>query len=125
MDGCRSATSSVRRVHRGGRRGGPHPWESCAVAYENAQLYVDLRRHVAALEQEVADRRRAEHALRLRARLAMFSSAVGTSRPASATVSVMLQACADAAVQHVDAVLAGLWIVGDPGDVRLPLTSVF
>jgi PAS domain S-box-containing protein len=34
-----------------------------AVAYENAQLYEDLRRHVTALEHEVADRRRAEQAL--------------------------------------------------------------
>jgi PAS domain S-box-containing protein len=96
-----------------------------AVAYENAQLYEDLKRHVAALEQEVADRRRAEHALRLRARLAMFSSAVGTSLTASATVPVMLQACADAAVQHLDATLARLWIVSDTGDVLLPQASAF
>jgi PAS domain S-box-containing protein len=94
-----------------------------AVAYENAQLYEDLRRHLEALENEVADRRRAEHALRLRARLTMFSSAVGTALTASATVSVMLQACVDAAVQHLDAAVAHLWILSEAGDLLMPRAS--
>jgi PAS domain S-box-containing protein len=94
-----------------------------AVAYENAQLYADLQRHLTALEHEVADRRRAEHALRLRSRLTMFSSAVGTALTASATVPVVLQACVDAAVQHLDAAVARLWILSDGGDQLVPQAS--
>src|SRR5215470_6534241 len=66
------------------RRGQPHGWlyladklgapefseaderfavtlTQAAVFYENSRLYADLQRHAAALEQEIAERKRAEH----------------------------------------------------------------
>jgi PAS domain S-box-containing protein len=87
-----------------------------AVAYENARLYEDLQRHVAALEQEVADRRRVEQALRHRTRLATFSSAIGTALTTTRTISEMLQACVDAVAQHLEAAAARIWLVTDAGD---------
>jgi signal transduction histidine kinase/DNA-binding response OmpR family regulator len=51
-----------------------------AIAYENARLYEDMRRHASALEQEVVDRKKIEMALReseSRTQLALTAAGMG------------------------------------------------
>jgi PAS domain S-box-containing protein len=89
------------------------------IAYENARLYADLLKRTMDLEGEVAERQRSEERLRRRARLVKFQADVNFALTLDVPVREMLDRCASALVEHLDAAFGRIWVL-DP--VRAELT---
>ncbi len=61
--------------------------------------------------QDITERKRVEAMLAERARLATMGAAVGVALTQSDSLQAMLQRCAEAMVQHLNATLARIWIL--------------
>ena len=69
---------------------------------------------------DISDRKRAEAVLVERSRQTALAADVGLALTQGSTLSRMLQQCAQAIVQHIDAALAHIWIL-NPADNMLEL----
>ncbi len=69
------------------------------------------------LARDITERKQAEEALAERARLAAFRADVGSALGMSDTLPVILNCCAQAAVEHLNATFARIWTFNPKDDV--------
>ena len=87
------------------------------VADRVVERTAELARVNAALQAEIAERRRVEAALATRSRLAALTGDVGAALTKGTSLGDMLQGCAAALVQHLDAAFARIWTLNADGTV--------
>ena len=72
-----------------------------------------MRRHIADLQDLAAEHQHTHTALEEKTRLLALSAAVGTALAGSDSLRTILQRCAEALVEHLNAALACIWTLGE------------
>ncbi len=102
-----------------------HADGSIRWVYEQGQLVYGKDGEVSCLDGvilDISNRKQAEAATLERSRQTALAADVGLALTGGSTLSLMLQQCADAIVQHLDAALAHIWIL-NPVDNMLELQA--
>ncbi len=80
-------------------------------------IHLDEGTMFTAYIRDISERRRSEHALLERTRLATFSAEVGLTITTENSLSAILQRCAELTVQYLDGAFARIWTVDDTESV--------
>ena len=75
------------------------------------------QRHALELEQEIAERQRAQQALAERVRLTALAADIGLALTRGQALPQALHQCAEAMVRHLDVALARIWTLNQADNV--------
>ena len=97
------------------RKDGQSVWILLSVSRSHNELGKPFQ--FVAQVQDISERKRADGLIKERAYLAALTADVGIALTQQGSLRGLLQRCTEAIVQHLDAVLARIWIVSPQGGV--------
>jgi len=123
-DGARSSVKAQQAIETAMREGSHFfEWTHKNLDGHNFPAMVGLARitlqgrfGLQATVRDISEQKRAEHTLREQMQLSSLAADINSTLIQNATLQAMLQQCAGALIQHLDAAFARIWLLG-PGDL--------